>query len=110
MARIAERTHVMMEQFMLLHNEGYSIAEIANKFNLSAFTVYNHLQEIAEANNVSRDSLLKVVRTARTERQLREEQKKVQVKFEEVMQGLTSAYKALQEVSENIDYILEEER
>ena len=38
----------MMENFVKLHEEGRSIAEIAKEYNLSESTVYNRLGEIAE--------------------------------------------------------------
>ena len=58
MARTNERTLKMMENFMELHEQGYSIADIAEKFNLSESTVYKKLEEIAEKNDVARESLL----------------------------------------------------
>ena len=53
-----ERTFRMKEAYKKLHDEGYSPQEIADKFHLSVSTVYNTLQEIAEAEGVTRDSLL----------------------------------------------------
>lgn len=43
---------------MKCHNEGKTISEIAEIFGVSICTVYNNLQEIADKNKVSRDSLL----------------------------------------------------
>lgn len=54
-----ERTFKMMENFISLHNEGYSIKEIAKKYSLSTTTVYNRLEEIAEKAGVTRKELLK---------------------------------------------------
>lgn len=53
-----ERTLQMMENFMDLHKAGFSKKEIADKFDLSTFTVYNCLQDIADKYGVSRESLL----------------------------------------------------
>ena len=53
-----ERTLQMMENFVKLHEDGRSIAEIAKEYNLSESTVYNRLGEIAERAGVSRESLL----------------------------------------------------
>ncbi|MBR2754014.1 helix-turn-helix domain-containing protein [Candidatus Saccharibacteria bacterium] len=58
-AKPHERTLQMMENFLKLHNEGYSIKEIAKMYNLSEYTVYNRLGEIAEKEGVTRDELLK---------------------------------------------------
>lgn len=55
-----ERTLKMMEEYVELHNAGLAPKEIADKFSLAPWTVYNHLQEIADKAGVSRESLLKV--------------------------------------------------
>ena len=54
-----ERTRKMMKQFMKLHLQGLSIAEIAAKFKLSKNTIYDNLEEIA------RESLLQKVQPTR---------------------------------------------
>lgn len=51
-------TQSMMENFMDLHQQNFSIPEIAAKYGISPGTVYSHLQSIADMNNVSRDCLL----------------------------------------------------
>lgn len=61
MARLNERTLQMMENFMELHNAGWTIKQIADKYELSVSTVYARLQEIADENGVTREELLKVV-------------------------------------------------
>ena len=61
--RRSERTKVMMENFMTEHENGFSIYKIAEKYGLHYTTVYDHLEEIAEANGLSRDDLLQQVRT-----------------------------------------------
>ena len=53
-----ERTLQMEQNFMVLHNEGKTIKEIAAMFDLSTVTVYGRLSDIAKANGVSRESLL----------------------------------------------------
>ncbi|MBQ3465078.1 helix-turn-helix domain-containing protein [Candidatus Saccharibacteria bacterium] len=57
MRKTNERTLRMMENYMELHEQGYSVAEIAKKFNLSETTVYAKLEEIAKKNGVTRESL-----------------------------------------------------
>ena len=54
-----ERTLQMMKNYVRLHDEGHSLAEIAKMYSLSARTVYYVLQEIADEAGVSRESLLK---------------------------------------------------
>lgn len=53
-----ERTLQMQQNYVRLHNEGLSPIEIAKVYDLSAWTVYNALQEIADEAGVSRESLL----------------------------------------------------
>ena len=53
-----ERTLKMMENFMQLRREGYSIQEISKMYGLSWSTVYGRLEEIARMNGVTREDLL----------------------------------------------------
>ena len=54
-----ERTLQMMKCYVDLFNGGLSPKEIADKFNLSSWTVYHYLPEIAANAGVSRESLLR---------------------------------------------------
>lgn len=55
----SERAKLLTTNFMKYHEEGLSIAEMAKKCKLSSSVIYKvHLQKIADANHVSRDSLL----------------------------------------------------
>lgn len=56
--RTHERTIKMRENFISLWSEGFSIKEIAEKYNLSETTVYNHLDYIARASGMNRKQLL----------------------------------------------------
>ena len=94
---------------MALHQQGYYIAEIAKKYELSPCTVYLHLQEIADANGVSRESLLQVVRTP-SERQYKEEERRIQVNIEELKKGFSDLDESFQRLITTIDNILEEEK
>lgn len=58
MAHRTQRVEKLMKEFMQYHNNGYSILEIAEIFHVTFATVYNRLQEIADLNGVSRESLL----------------------------------------------------
>ena len=53
-----ERTLQMMQNYVRLHEQGLSAIEIAEIYDLSTFTVYSSLQEIADRAGVSRESLL----------------------------------------------------
>ena len=57
-AKQHERTFKMMEDFIPLHNEGYSVKDIAERYNLSLSSVYKKLGAIAEKAGVSRKELL----------------------------------------------------
>ena len=58
MKRETERVKLMKENFIRLYNQGFSIQQIAEQFNVVTETVYNALGKIAENNGISRESLL----------------------------------------------------
>lgn len=60
MPRTTQRVKNLKENFMQYHNDGYTIPEIAKIFKVDVSTVYANLDEIAQANNVTRESLLQV--------------------------------------------------
>lgn len=110
MAKESESVKVMKENFMELHGQGLSIPEIAEKFGISSSVIYKkHLQEIADANGVSRESLLKIVREP-TERMYKEEEKRVKVNIEELKRGFREAGEKIDFLIGIIDDILEEEK
>lgn len=53
-----ERTLQMMDKVVELRREGYSIQEIADKYQLSDWTVYNYLGDAAAKAGINRDDLL----------------------------------------------------
>lgn len=57
---VSERTLKMMQDYLSLHQQGLTPIDIAKRYHLSSRTIYNYLDQIAEANHVSRESLLKV--------------------------------------------------
>jgi predicted DNA-binding protein YlxM (UPF0122 family) len=48
----------LKKNFMKHHEEGKTIKEIAELYNVSIRHIYTSLQDIADENNVSRESLL----------------------------------------------------
>ena len=48
----------MKQDFMELRSKGYSIPQMARLYQISFQTIYNHLDDIAIENSVSRDDLL----------------------------------------------------
>lgn len=109
MATVSERVHVMMENFMALHDQGYSIPEIAKQHNLSFPSVYNHLQEIADANGVTRDSLLQIVRTEKSERALAEEKRRINIDVNAMLTEFGSASESIKEIIKKIDEVEKKE-
>ena len=58
------RVRLMKQNFMVHHKAGYTVRDIARMYELGESTVYDALDEIAAANNVSRESLLWKVKPA----------------------------------------------
>ena len=56
--RESKRVKDMKENFMRCHQEGLTIPQIAENFNVSSVTIYRTLEEISQKNNVNRESLL----------------------------------------------------
>ena len=105
--KVSERVHVMKEEFMTLHNQGYTIPEIAQKYGLSGVTVYRHLGEIASANGVMRDDLLKVVKTPTSEAAWRRKHEETKIKFEELEEAIKKTKDTTQNILNEINNILE---
>lgn len=108
MGRVNERTLKMMEAFMELHNAGWSIEEIANKFELSPSTVRNHLQEIADANGVTREELLKQVH-AKPVCYVRSFEPVSPVDIEEFSRHFESIFEGIEALIAMIDHEIEKE-
>ena len=112
MTQQSQRVIQMKKGFMQLHVDGKSIAEIADVFHLHPRTVYTYLQEIADSNNVTRDSLLQVVHKPH-------EMKNCTVRkcyddnafdIKEVQSSFDSALTSIANVIGKIDNILDNER
>lgn len=109
MAKESERMRLMKENFMELHRQGFTISQIAEKYNLGKASVYHVLQDIADANGISRESLLQVVRTP-TERAYKEESKKVTVNVTDLKIGFQEAGKIIDSLIGIIGETLREEK
>ena len=110
MAKESERARAMKAGFMELHNEGLTIPEIAEKFGMDSSTIYKkHLQDIADANGVSRESLLQVVKAPSERKLLREEAKKVQVDVEKMKVQFHNAEESIKTLIDMIHETLKEE-
>lgn len=109
MAKESERMRLMKENFIELHAQGLTVPEIAEKFNLGESTVYKKLQEIADANGVTRDSLLQQVRTP-TERAYKEEAERVKVNVGEMRNGFREVKEKITFLIDVIEDVLKEEK
>ena len=53
-----QRVEKLIKEFMGYHKQGLTVLEIAKIFDVDFSTVYKHLQQIADENGVTRESLL----------------------------------------------------
>lgn len=106
--KVSERVKLMKEGFMELHNRGMTIPEIADYYEVAPWTVYDALQNIADANGVARESLLQRAQKSHvmTKKTLKYEAK---VNPEELSENFSKMIKDVDKLIENIDEILEKE-
>jgi len=91
---------------MMWHEKGYTIPEIAEMHNLSFSCVYRHLQEIADENNTTREELLKLVRTAKGDREWERESKKVIIDVDKMNVEFEKSIAVIDEIINRIDEII----
>ena len=108
MAKESERTKLMKQNFMELHNRGLTIPEIAERYDLSKITVYRNLQTVADENGVSRESLLQIIRMP-TDKAYAREAKKVSVDVQQLKEEFKKAKSSITFLIEIIDQTLEQE-
>lgn len=107
--RTSERVRRLVNHdFMQLHNEGYSIPEIARITSLSSVTVYNHLQAIADKYGTTRDELLKVHRKESV-KAIERATARVKADAEKMMETYETAINATNELIELIDECINDE-
>lgn len=104
MATESERVVQMKANFMNLHQEGWSISEIADKYNLSKPTVYRHLETIASQNGVTRESLLQHVH--QTQAYWARQSNSLKVDGNQLLEKFDVAQKALNGISDDISLII----
>ncbi len=105
-ATTSERVFIMKQNFMMWHEKGYTIPEIAEMHNLSFSCVYRHLQEIADENNTTREELLKLVRTAKGDREWERESKKVIIDVDKMNVEFEKSIAVIDEIINRIDEII----
>ena len=105
MATESERVVQMKANFMKLHLEGWSIPEIASKFNLSKVTVYRHLDSIAKKNGVTREVLLQQVH--KTPAYWERQNNSLKVDANNLKESFNIAQNALANISSEISTIIQ---
>jgi len=110
MSKESERMRQLKENFMQLHEEGYTIPQIAEQYNLSFAAVYGKLQEIAEANNLKRKDLLQHEKALSERSMLKAEERRMKVDAEELQKGFNDAVESIDNLISKIDVILESEK
>lgn len=105
MATESERVVLLKQHFLELHMQGYTIPEIASKFNLSRSTVYRHLDAIAAQHQVSRDSLLQEVHE--TPASWVRKSNLLKVNGDELLAKFNTAHDLLSEILENIGTLMQ---
>ena len=103
----SENTKLMIENFMSLLGEGYSVAEIAQKYNLSKQTVYFHLQEIADYKGISRDTLRSIIKSGKNQKKVNEQEQKVRLNVKNLKDGFSNANFKTGKIIESINKFLE---
>ena len=106
----SQRTIQMKQSFMKCHNEGMTISEIAEKFNVSVYTIYNNLQEIADKNNVTRESLLLRVHKPHEISSNKNFKEQVEIEPEVLLADFDEVSKRLNNIIETIDSIVKEDQ
>lgn len=104
----SERVRLMKENFMELHNDGKTIQEIADHFHLTTATIYNYLQEIADANGVSRESLLQIVHKQHVMLKTRTPSPRDKIEINEIKQSFSALIKDTDNLIGKFDKFLEE--
>lgn len=104
----SQRTIKMKENFMKYHNDGRTISEIAEIFNVSVYTIYNNLQEIADKNNVTRESLLLRVHKPHEISNSKNFKEQVEINPEELLADFEEVSRRLNNINETIDSIVKE--
>ena len=99
MSNRTQRVENLIENFMYYHKQGISIPEIAKIFEVDFSTVYNHLQEIADANGVTRESLLTKPITSYSSRSSFVNDK---VDIEKLRKGFDDAQHSINEILETV--------
>lgn len=105
----SERVKQMKLNFMKLHNEGYSIKEIAEKFHITPRTIYSELSAIAEENGIPREELLSTPHKQHSSRGSTIKAHQESVNPNELKANFEKMIDTANIIIEKIDYVLQQE-
>ena len=108
MANTSERVQQLRKNFMKHHKEGKTIKEISEIYNVSTRLIYYILQEIADENNVSRESLLTTPHREHSKNS-RKSSRTVELKPQVIRQNFDTMISNAKGLIDKIDSILQEE-
>lgn len=105
-SRRSQSTIKMKGEFMFCHKKGMSIAEIAKEYDVSVYTIYDMLQEIADENGVTRESLLQIVHKSHVNTASRDLNKKVnKVEAVKIVDGFSNLLDEINTFIEKIEEV-----
>ena len=107
MANKSIRMEELKKNFMKHHEEGKTIKEISELYNVSTRHIYNSLQDIADENNVSRESLLTTVH--KQQKPLQNTKSDGQINPAEMKENFDGIINNAKIIIKKIDSILQEE-
>ena len=105
----SERVKYLIDNFIKFYNEGMSIPEIAEKSAVTTRTVYAYLQEIAEKNGVSRESLLERVHKPHEVTKFGEHKKIPKIDEKVLINRYLEVIKTAENLQEQLHNILQQE-
>lgn len=103
----SQRVKEMLKNFMKYHDEGFTIPEIAKRFNVSPSTIYGYLPQIALDNNTTREELLSKPNAGNFSKTTFYREK---VDVKEIQNSFHKLDNDLDQLINSIDIILAEER
>ena len=105
----SERVKYLIDNFIKFHNEGMSIPEIAEKTAITTRTIYSYLQEIADQNGVTRESLLEKVHKPHEVTKISSHRKTPKIDAENLINRYSDIIRTAENLQEQLHNILQQE-
>lgn len=109
MANTSERVLQLKKNFMEHHKNGWTIQEIADKYHVTRRHTYTLLQEIADENGVTRESLLEIPHSQHASPLFLHRDGVEKVNVEEIRKDFQNIISSANNVMKAIDTLLEED-